>query len=109
MQTYPGSSEELIENVILLSVTIEEPRANNMYSESVIVFGQSRCCHLHLFQLLERLHPQIAMLQRFLLLQHLDLLSNIHILLEVLVFQQLRNPDGILSQVLYMSHLPRAQ
>ena len=36
VETDPGASEELVEDVILLTVTIEEARADNMHSDAVV-------------------------------------------------------------------------
>jgi hypothetical protein len=41
VETYPSSSEKVVENIVLFSVSIEESRANNMDSELIVMFTKS--------------------------------------------------------------------
>ena len=52
MKTNPGSSEEFVEDVILLSVTVKESRADDVDSELVVVLSEGQRSHFNLFKLL---------------------------------------------------------
>jgi hypothetical protein len=41
VETYPSSSEKVVENIVLLPVSIKKARANNMDSELIIMFTKS--------------------------------------------------------------------
>lgn len=52
MEGNPCSSEELVENVILLAVTVKETRANDVHIHHGVGFAQGKGCLFNLFQAL---------------------------------------------------------
>jgi len=50
METDPSPSEKFVENVVLFSITEQEPAAYHMGSEHGVVFGQGDSLQLKLFQ-----------------------------------------------------------
>ena len=53
MQAHPGSPEELVENVVLLTITVEEPTADHMGPEHGVMLRKGNGLKLEKLQLLE--------------------------------------------------------